>query len=111
MPIKDGFAREDIADLAYSYNMPGVVVDGMDAVAVYEAAGEAIDRARSGKGPTLLECKTYDGKTIRLCDFASAGEVGTPYLSWLSIKNAPKAGEFSTTNPLRSSRPTKQKRR
>jgi len=39
--------------------MPGVVVDGMDVVAVYEAAGEAIDRARSGGGPTLLECKTY----------------------------------------------------
>ena len=39
--------------------MPGVVVDGMDVVAVYEAAGEAIDRARKGEGPTLLECKTY----------------------------------------------------
>ena len=39
--------------------MPGVVVDGMDAIAVYEAAGEAIERARNGEGPTLLECKTY----------------------------------------------------
>ncbi len=49
----------DVADRAAGYGMPGVVVDGMDAVAVYEAAGEAIDRARSGGGPTLLECKTY----------------------------------------------------
>lgn len=49
----------DVADRAAGYGMPGVVVDGMDAVAVYEAAGEAIARARSGEGPTLLECKTY----------------------------------------------------
>jgi pyruvate dehydrogenase E1 component alpha subunit len=39
--------------------MPGVIVDGMDAVAVHEAAGVAIRRAREGAGPTLLECKTY----------------------------------------------------
>ena len=49
----------DVADRAQGYGMPGVVVDGMDAVAVYEAAGEAIERARQGVGPTLLECKTY----------------------------------------------------
>ncbi len=52
-------AIRDIADRAAGYGMPGVVVDGMDAVAVYEAAGEAIARARDGAGPTLLECKTY----------------------------------------------------
>ncbi|MCZ6659279.1 MAG: thiamine pyrophosphate-dependent dehydrogenase E1 component subunit alpha [Gammaproteobacteria bacterium] len=49
----------DVADRAPGYGMPGVVVDGMDAVAVYEAAGEAIRFARQGSGPTLLECKTY----------------------------------------------------
>ena len=49
----------DVADRAAGYGMPGVVVDGMDAIAVYEAAGEAIERARKGAGPTLLECKTY----------------------------------------------------
>jgi acetoin:2,6-dichlorophenolindophenol oxidoreductase subunit alpha len=49
----------DVADRAAGYGMPGVIVDGMDAVAVYEAAGEAIARARRGEGPTLLECKTY----------------------------------------------------
>ncbi|MEZ5559010.1 MAG: thiamine pyrophosphate-dependent dehydrogenase E1 component subunit alpha [Pseudomonadales bacterium] len=49
----------DVADRAAGYGMPGVIVDGMDAVAVYEAAGEAIARARAGDGPTLLECKTY----------------------------------------------------
>ena len=49
----------DVADRAAGYGMPGVIVDGMDVLAVYEAAGEAIKRARAGKGPTLLECKTY----------------------------------------------------
>jgi pyruvate dehydrogenase E1 component alpha subunit len=49
----------DIADRAAGYGMPGVICDGMDAVAVYEAAGAAIARARRGEGPTLLECKTY----------------------------------------------------
>ncbi|HEY5647385.1 MAG TPA: thiamine pyrophosphate-dependent dehydrogenase E1 component subunit alpha [Pseudomonadales bacterium] len=49
----------DVADRAAGYGMPGVVVDGMDAIAVYEAAGVAIQRARDGAGPTLLECKTY----------------------------------------------------
>lgn len=52
-------AVHDIADRAVGYGMPGVIADGMDAIAVYEAAGEAIARARRGDGPTLLECKTY----------------------------------------------------
>ena len=49
----------DVADRAAGYGMPGVIVDGMDAVAVYEATAAALERARSGGGPTLLECKTY----------------------------------------------------
>ncbi|MFN0096207.1 MAG: thiamine pyrophosphate-dependent dehydrogenase E1 component subunit alpha [Dehalococcoidia bacterium] len=52
-------AIKDVADRAPGYGMPGVIVDGMDAIAVYEAAREAISRARAGGGPTLLECKTY----------------------------------------------------
>jgi TPP-dependent pyruvate/acetoin dehydrogenase alpha subunit len=51
--------REDIADRADGYGMPGEVVDGMDAAAVCAAAGKAVARARAGGGPTLLECKTY----------------------------------------------------
>jgi len=49
----------DIAVRAAGYNMPGVVVDGMDVIAVYQAASQAAERARRGDGPTLLECKTY----------------------------------------------------
>jgi pyruvate dehydrogenase E1 component alpha subunit len=49
----------DIAERAAGYGMPGVIVDGNDVVAVYEAASEAVALARSGGGPTLIECKTY----------------------------------------------------
>lgn len=49
----------DIASRAEGYGMPGVVVDGMDVFAVYDAAGEAIARARAGEGPTFIEMKTY----------------------------------------------------
>lgn len=49
----------DIADRASAYDMPGVVVDGNDVMAVYEAAQEAVNRARTGGGPSLIECKTY----------------------------------------------------
>ncbi len=66
-------AITDVADRAAGYGMPGVVVDGMDVIAVYEAAGEAIDRARKGEGPTLLECKTYrfyDHSGVRGMGFA-----------------------------------------
>jgi pyruvate dehydrogenase E1 component alpha subunit len=52
-------AIRDVADRAQGYGMPGIVVDGMDAMAVYEGAGEAIARARRGDGPSLVEAKTY----------------------------------------------------
>jgi pyruvate dehydrogenase E1 component alpha subunit len=48
----------DIADRAAGYGMPGVVVDGNDFCAVHLAAREAVERARNGGGPTLIECKT-----------------------------------------------------
>ena len=49
----------DIAGRGTAFGMPGIVVDGQDVFAVYEAAGEAFRRARDGEGPTLLECQTY----------------------------------------------------
>jgi len=50
---------KDIATRAQGYDMPGYVVDGNDVLAVYKTAGEAVARARSGGGPTLVEAKTY----------------------------------------------------
>jgi len=51
--------RVDIAAHAAPYDMPGVVVDGNDVLAVHAATGDAVTRARRGEGPSLLECKTY----------------------------------------------------
>jgi pyruvate dehydrogenase E1 component alpha subunit len=48
-----------LADRAAAYGIPGLTVDGNDVLAVYAAACEAIDRARHGEGPTLLECMSY----------------------------------------------------
>jgi len=53
---------ENIADRAVAYGIPGGVVDGNDVFAVYEAAEKAVERARKGEGPTLIECKTYRHK-------------------------------------------------
>ena len=50
---------KDISVRAQGYNAPGVTVDGMDVVAVYEATAEAVRRAREGGGPSLIEAKTY----------------------------------------------------
>lgn len=58
-PVWYSTAARTIADRAHGYDIPGVVVDGQDVFAVYEAAGEAVRRARAGEGPTLIECKTY----------------------------------------------------
>jgi TPP-dependent pyruvate/acetoin dehydrogenase alpha subunit len=52
-------ALPDVAARAAGYGIPGIVVDGNDIVAVHQAAIRAVDRARSGGGPTLIECKTY----------------------------------------------------
>lgn len=57
--IRDVTNTPDLAVRAKAYDIPGVVVDGMDVIAVYEAAAKAVARAREGKGPTLIECKTY----------------------------------------------------
>jgi len=59
MPFKQTTKNTNVASRAQSYGIPGVQVDGEDVLAVYEKAGEAVERARQGKGPTLMECLTY----------------------------------------------------
>ena len=53
---------ENVADRAVAYGIPGIAVDGNDVLAVYEATAKAVERARNGEGPTLIECKTYRHK-------------------------------------------------
>ncbi len=57
--FKDTVSTENVSDRATAYNMPGVLVDGQDVMAMHEATVHAVQRARAGEGPTLLEAKTY----------------------------------------------------
>lgn len=59
MPVSKSMRIKNISERAKGYGIPGVTVDGNDFCAVYEATQTAVERARQGKGPTLLECKTY----------------------------------------------------
>jgi acetoin:2,6-dichlorophenolindophenol oxidoreductase subunit alpha len=58
-PVEYALCVPDVAERAGAYRMPGATVDGQDVIAVWEAAQEAVDRARRGDGPSLIECKTY----------------------------------------------------
>ena len=58
-PWRNAVASESIAARSVAYAMPGEIVDGQDLVAVYEAVKKAVDRARAGEGPSLIETLTY----------------------------------------------------
>ena len=58
-PLSGQMACANVADRGPAYNMPAEIVDGNDVLAVHEATGRAVAHARSGKGPYLLECKTF----------------------------------------------------
>src|SRR5919107_4609298 len=59
VPIEKSMAIDDVADRAESYGFDGVSINGNDVLAVYQTTQGALARARSGEGPTLIECKTY----------------------------------------------------
>jgi pyruvate dehydrogenase E1 component alpha subunit len=69
VPLKRQTAAKTLAQKAVAYGFPGVQVDGNDVFAVYRAAREALERARAGLGPTLIECVTY-----RLGDHTTADD-------------------------------------
>lgn len=58
-PALETHAQPDVAKRAHGYGIPGIIIDGNDPIAVYDAAVTAVERARAGHGPTLIECKTY----------------------------------------------------
>jgi pyruvate dehydrogenase E1 component alpha subunit len=68
--------HKDIADAALAYGIPARVVDGQDVFQVYNAAKEAVDRARSGGGPTFIEAKTYRYYNHWGAPGATAGQLG-----------------------------------
>lgn len=58
-PVELECPTEDVADRAKGYDIPGLIVDGNDVLDVYDNTMWAVDRARSGKGPSIIECKTF----------------------------------------------------
>jgi len=94
-PTSDMTNVKDIAERATAYGIPGVIVDGQDPIAVYEAVATACTRARTGEGPTLLEAKTY-----RFREHAEMLPIADPYRhedevnDWIEnrdpVKNFPK---------------------
>ncbi|HEY7062842.1 MAG TPA: thiamine pyrophosphate-dependent dehydrogenase E1 component subunit alpha [Chloroflexota bacterium] len=58
-PVEYSISNPELADRVRGFGVPAISVDGQDVFAVYAAAGEAVERARRGQGPTFLECKTY----------------------------------------------------
>lgn len=80
-PFEKVTRNVDVATRATAYGIPGFMVDGNDVLAVHAAAGDAIARARAGKGPTLIECKTY-----RLVGHFE-GDPGTTYRSKEEIES------------------------
>jgi pyruvate dehydrogenase E1 component alpha subunit len=92
-PAEKAMNIKDIAIRAQGYGIPGVIVDGTDAIAVYGAAAEAVARARRGEGPTLIEAKTHRkgghaegeiaflaGQNYRLPEEVAAAEANDPVL-------------------------------
>ena len=82
LPVERQTRSESIAEKAIAYGMPGVLVDGNDVFAVYQATAAAGERARSGGGPTLIECLSY-----RLGDHTTADDA-TRYRPAEEVKQA-----------------------
>jgi len=86
LPVKEQTAASTIAQKAIAYGFPGIQIDGNDIFAVYKATQDALKRARSGKGPTLIECFTY-----RLGDHTTADDA-SKYRTEKEVKAWQKKG-------------------
>jgi pyruvate dehydrogenase E1 component alpha subunit len=90
--VSDMHPTEDISSLAQGYGMPAVIVDGQDVFAVAEVALAAIDRARTGKGPTFVEAKT-----LRFQEH----DVGTPDLNGYEARSEEEHEEMRKREPVK----------
>lgn len=87
--IRDVTNTLNLADRAIGYGIPGVVVDGMDVFAVHKVTEEAVERARSGHGPTLIECKTYRWQGHHVGDPATYRERKDPNEKTIWMEKCP----------------------
>lgn len=82
---------EHISDLAHGYGMPSAIVDGQDVIAVAEAVLSAVDRARKGRGPSFIECKT-----VRFYEH----DIGTPDLVGSTPRSKAELAELRKRDPV-----------
>ena len=90
LEILERRAKDNIVQSAELHGMPGQVLDGNDAVAVYRTASEAIKRARGGGGPTFLECRTYRWR----------GHVGPALDMDVGVRRKDELGEWRARDPI-----------
>lgn len=83
MPIEKAMKAKSIAERAKAYGIPGVTVDGNDVEAVYSETLKAVDRAKRGEGPTLLECITYRQKGHGIYMNSLAGRTKEELEEWI----------------------------
>jgi pyruvate dehydrogenase E1 component alpha subunit len=106
-PFSKSFKIQNVADRHSAYGIPGAIVDGNDVMAVYQTAKEAVERARSGGGPTLIECLTYrqcghsrsDPRTYRTSEEEAEWKQRDPlprFRKWLTEQDKAEAGELSS---------------
>jgi TPP-dependent pyruvate/acetoin dehydrogenase alpha subunit len=89
MPTEETIALHDLSKLAAGLEVPGYTVDGQDVLAVYSVMKTAVDRARAGLGPTLIEAKTYrfyDHAGLAGAKSGVLGAFGLPYRSDKDVK-------------------------
>ncbi|MGI0084064.1 MAG: thiamine pyrophosphate-dependent dehydrogenase E1 component subunit alpha [Nitrososphaerales archaeon] len=84
MPQQKATGSTSIADSGAAYGIPGVLVDGMDVLKVRRAALDAVERARKGEGPSLLECRTYRFKGHGVYDTGLAYRTKDEVSEWIS---------------------------
>jgi len=89
IPLKGQTASQTLAQKAIAYGFPGIQVDGNDLFAVYRATSAALKLARSGGGPTFIECLTY-----RMADHTTADDAGR-------YRNPAEVAAWRTRDPLR----------
>lgn len=89
--FKDAHPVDDLADLAQGYGIPGFVVDGQDVVAVAETVSVAVERARNGDGPTLIECK---------CERFFSHAIGIPDFVGAKIRSQEEVDKLKKRDPI-----------
>lgn len=94
MPQQKATGSKSIADRGIAYGIPGVLVDGMDVLEVRKATLQAVERARKGEGPSLLECRTYRYKGHGVYDTGLAYRTKAEVSEWMEKDPITRLGKM-----------------